>query len=318
MGLRIAILGTGRFALPAFQAILESRHTTVGLFTQPDRAGRGHHRHVNPLKERVAERQIPVFQPDKINVPEAIADLRGIAPDVCVVAAYGQILSAEVIGVPRLGAVNLHASLLPKYRGAAPIQTAILNGEQETGITIFQIEPKLDAGPVLAIEKTPIGPKETAGDLEMRLAALGDSMILPVLDRMETKTAVGLIQDPAQASRDRAQERERPHRLDEGARPDRLAGSGAAAVAHGVRHAGERKRGRASARAAAAHPFGGCPPSRFSRFFAEAPGHGAGGGSETAAGADRRRRPRDPAASAGGTTGHVWRRVFVRVSRCGR
>ena len=112
-----------------FRAILESRHTTVGLFTQPDRTGSGHHHHVNPLKTLVAEREIPVFQPEKVNLPEPIGRLRSLAPDVCVVAAYGQILSAELIGVPRLGAVNLHASLLPKYRGAAPIQTAILNGE---------------------------------------------------------------------------------------------------------------------------------------------------------------------------------------------
>jgi methionyl-tRNA formyltransferase len=124
-----------------------------------------------------------------------------LAPDVCAVAAYGQILSAELIGVPRLGAVNIHASLLPKYRGAAPIQTAILNGEQETGVTIFQIEPKLDAGPLLAIEKTPIGPKETAGELETRLAAIGASQIVPVLDRLEAGTTVPLAQDSSQVSR---------------------------------------------------------------------------------------------------------------------
>lgn len=201
MPLRIVLMGTGAFALPAFRTILESTHATVGLFTQPDRTGRGHHHHVNPLKALVAERKIPVFQPEKVNLPEPIGWLRSLTPDVCVVAAYGQILSAELIGVPRLGAINSHASLLPKYRGAAPIQTAILNGEQETGVTIFQIEPKLDAGPLLAMEKTPIGTKETAGELETRLAAIGASLILPVLDRMELGTAVPLSQDSSQASR---------------------------------------------------------------------------------------------------------------------
>ena len=136
-----------------------------------------------------------------MNLPEPIGWLRSLAPEVCVVAAYGQILSAEVIRVPRLGTVNVHASLLPKYRGAAPIQTAILNGDEETGVTIFQIEPKLDAGPLLAMERTPIGPKETAGEVEARLGVIGASLILPVLDQIEAGTAVPLLQDSSQASR---------------------------------------------------------------------------------------------------------------------
>ncbi len=194
-------MGTGHFAIPTFRAVIESRHVVVGLFTQPDRTGRGHHYHVNPLKELVAARTIPVFQPQKVNLPEPISQLRGLSADVCVVAAYGQILSAELIATPRLGAVNVHASLLPKFRGAAPIQTAILSGEQETGVTIFQIEPKLDAGPMLAIEKTPIGPKETAGELEARLAEMGASMIVPVLDRIETGGSIPRVQDLSQVSR---------------------------------------------------------------------------------------------------------------------
>jgi methionyl-tRNA formyltransferase len=195
------MMGTGGFALPTFRAILESRHATVGLFTQPDRVGRGHHHHLNPLKELAAQRNIPVFQPEKVNLPESLDALRSLAPDVCVVAAYGKILSADLIGVPRLGAVNVHASLLPKYRGAAPIQTAILSGEEETGVTIFQIEPKLDAGPLLALETTPIGPKETAGELEARLAVIGASLMLGVLDQLEAGTIVPLVQDSTQASR---------------------------------------------------------------------------------------------------------------------
>lgn len=201
MALRVVLMGTGRFALPTFRAVIDSRHLVVGLFTQPDRTGRGHHQHVNPLKELVATRGIPVFQPQKVNLPEPISQLRGLSADVCVVAAYGQILSAELIGTPRLGAINVHASLLPKFRGAAPIQTAILNGEKETGVTIFQIEPKLDAGPILAIERTPIGPKETAGDLEEKLAEMGASVIVNVLDRMERGETIPLVQDASQVSR---------------------------------------------------------------------------------------------------------------------
>ncbi len=109
------------------------------------------------------ERGLPVFQPEKANTPAAVADLAALVPDLCVVAAYGQILSAELFGMPRQGAINVHASILPKYRGAAPIQTAILQGESETGVTIFQIEPKLDAGPILGIERTPIGPRRDVG-----------------------------------------------------------------------------------------------------------------------------------------------------------
>jgi methionyl-tRNA formyltransferase len=201
MALGIVLMGTGHFALPAFRAVIESRHTVVALFTQPDRSGRGHHHHVNPLKELVVTRKIPVFQPVKVNLPEPISQLRSLSADVCIVAAYGQILSAELIGTPRLGAVNIHASVLPKFRGAAPVQTAILSGEKETGVTIFQIEPKLDAGPILAIERTPIGQKETAGDLEARLAEMGASMIVPVLDRMETGETIPLMQDASQVSR---------------------------------------------------------------------------------------------------------------------
>src|SRR5262249_53922151 len=152
--------------------LCESPHRVVGLFTQPDRVGRGHHHHPHPMKEAAVERGIAVFQPDNVNTPEALNQLRGLKADLAVVAAYGQILSAELLAIPRLGAINLHASLLPKYRGAAPIQYAVWKGEAETGITLFQIEPKLDAGPILGMVRTPVGAEETAGDLEDRLAQL--------------------------------------------------------------------------------------------------------------------------------------------------
>jgi methionyl-tRNA formyltransferase len=195
------MMATGGFALPTFRALLERGHTVVGLFTQPDRTGRGHHRHVNPLKELALERGLPVLQPESAKTSEAIASLAALAPDLCVVAAYGQILSAELLAVPRLGAINVHASILPKYRGAAPIQTAILQGETETGITIFQIEPKLDAGPILGIERRPIGPKETSGELESRLSILGAKLALRVVAQIAAGATQPIIQDSTQASR---------------------------------------------------------------------------------------------------------------------
>jgi methionyl-tRNA formyltransferase len=201
VALRLVMMATGGFALPTFRALLESEHTVVGLFTQPDRTGRGHHRHVNPLKELAAERDLPVLQPESAKTPEAIASLAALVPDLCVVAAYGQILSAELLAVPRLGAINVHASILPRYRGAAPIQTAILQGDTETGITIFQIESKLDAGPILGIERTPIGPKETSGELESRLSILGADLALRVVDQIAAGTTQPIVQDSTQASR---------------------------------------------------------------------------------------------------------------------
>jgi methionyl-tRNA formyltransferase len=201
VALRLVMMATGGFALPTFRALLEHEYIVVGLFTQPDRTGRGHHRHVNPLKELAIERGMSVVQPEKANTPEAIESLAALAPDLCVVAAYGQILSAALLAVPRLGAINVHASILPKYRGPAPIQTAILEGETETGVTIFQIEPKLDAGPMLAIGRTPIGARETAGDLESRLALLGAELTLRVVDQLANGTAQPIVQDSTQASR---------------------------------------------------------------------------------------------------------------------
>jgi methionyl-tRNA formyltransferase len=195
------MMATGGFALPTFRALLEHEHVVVGLFTQPDRTGRGHHRHVNPLKELALERAVSVLQPEKANTPEAIESLAALAPDLCVVAAYGQILSPALLAVPRLGAINVHASILPKFRGAAPIQTAILEGETETGVTIFQIEPKLDTGPMLAIGRTPIGARETAGELESRLALLGAELTLQVVDQLANGTAQPIVQDSTQASR---------------------------------------------------------------------------------------------------------------------
>lgn len=200
MPLRIAMMGTGEFALPAFRSLLESPHSVVGLVTQPDRTGRGHHQHVNPLKELALERGVPVLQPEKASSPESLDQLRALNADLYVVAAYGQILSTKLLQNPRLGAINLHGSLLPKYRGAAPIQYAVWNGETRTGVTIFQIVRELDAGPILGMVETDIGPSETSGELHDRLAELSVPLMLRVIDDIEQGRATPAPQDAALAT----------------------------------------------------------------------------------------------------------------------
>lgn len=201
MPLRLVMMATGRFALPTFQALLSGPHEVCGLITQPDRTGRGHHRHPHPMKEAALARGTPVFQPADVNAAESLAVVRDWRPDVCVVAAYGQILSAEFLAIPRWGGINLHASLLPKYRGAAPVPYAVLNDEAETGVTIFQMEPRLDAGPILGVARTPIGPAETAGELELRLAELAIPLTLRVLEQIAAGTTQPIPQDASRASR---------------------------------------------------------------------------------------------------------------------
>ena len=201
VSLKLVVMGTGRFALPTLIGLCESSHEVVGLFTQPDRTGRGHHNHVNVMKEAAIERGIPVFQPQNINEHDALAELKALDADLAVVAAYGQILAADVLSAPRLGCINLHASLLPKYRGAAPIQYAVRMGEQETGITIFQIEPKLDAGPILGVVKTPIGEKESYGELELRLRDLAVPLVVDVVDQIASGTTQPVTQDATTITR---------------------------------------------------------------------------------------------------------------------
>jgi len=201
VALRLVMMGTGTFALPTLRGLYETAHEVVGLFTQPDRKGSGHHRHPHPLKDAALEQGTPVFQPDNVNGPQQLDELRALNADLCVVAAYGQILSPELLQTPRLGAVNVHASLLPKYRGAAPVQYAIWNGETETGVTIFQVEPKLDAGRILGVEKTPIGPKETSGELLERLALLSVPLCVRVIDQIDAGTTKPIPQDAEQVTR---------------------------------------------------------------------------------------------------------------------
>lgn len=198
--MRIVFLGAGPLALPVFQGLLESAHEVVGLVTQPDKSGAGHHHHVNPLKVLAEERGLPVLQPVKISAPDAVAELTALAPDVGVVAAYGQMLSQKVLDLPRHGMLNVHASLLPLYRGATPIHAAVLNGDAESGVTIIRLVKQLDAGPVLGMVATPIGPQETTGELESRLGPLAVPLLLSVLDDIAAGNSVPVEQDHALAT----------------------------------------------------------------------------------------------------------------------
>jgi methionyl-tRNA formyltransferase len=197
---RIVMMGTGTFAEPTLEALLAGPGPVVGVFTQPDREGvrkRGSTRQVGRgMKEIATEKGVPVFQPPSVNAADGVAMLRGLNPDLLVVAAYGQILSKEVLSIPTQGAINVHGSLLPKYRGAAPVAWAILNGEAETGVTIIRMSAGLDAGDMLAKAAVPIG-DETAGELEAKLAPLGAKLAVETIQRMKSGRVTGEKQDPA-------------------------------------------------------------------------------------------------------------------------
>ena len=199
--MRIVMMGTGTFAEPTFQALIAAGEHVVSLVTQPERdAGnkRGSTRQTGlGMASIAAAAGIPVIQPESINTPEGVAALRAFEPDLLVVAAYGQILKPEVIAAPKLGAINVHASLLPKYRGASPIAHAIRAGETESGVTIIRITLGLDAGDMLKQEALAIDPRETTGELEARLAPLGARLCLDVISAMKLGPVVGAKQDPA-------------------------------------------------------------------------------------------------------------------------
>ncbi len=176
--MRIVFLGSGAFAIPCFEELLDSGHGVVALVTQPDRQkGRGKSLAPPPLKPIAEARGIPVLQPHRVREPEAQEALRRLAPELQVVVAFGQILPRSVIDIAPRGTVNVHASLLPELRGAAPIQWAIANGEKKTGVSTMMIDEGLDTGPVLLRRSLTIGPTETAADLEPRLARLGADVL---------------------------------------------------------------------------------------------------------------------------------------------
>lgn len=199
--MRVVFLGSGAFAIPSFEALLDAGHDIAALVTQPDKEkGRGRGQAPPPLKPVAERRGIPVLQPRRIREPEAVEALRALAPEVQVVVAYGQILPRAVIDLAPRGTVNVHGSLLPRYRGAAPIQWAIANGERETGVTTMLIDEGLDTGPLLLARATSIGEDETAPELEPRLARLGADLLLETLDGLRKGTVTPRNQDSAQAT----------------------------------------------------------------------------------------------------------------------
>lgn len=193
--MRILFMGTPDFAVPSLEALLAAGHQVVGVFTQPDKPkNRGMKLQPPPVKVCALAHDIPVFQPTKLRDGTALAQIQELAPDLIVVAAYGRILPQEILDYPRLGCINVHSSLLPKYRGSAPIHWAILNGDQESGVTIMKMVLALDAGDILAQRATPIDPDETVEDLHDRLADLGAQLLPETVEKLADGTAVAIPQ----------------------------------------------------------------------------------------------------------------------------
>ncbi len=198
--LHIVFAGTPDFSVPALDALLASGHQVTAVYTQPDRpAGRGRKLTPSPVKARALEHDLPVYQPVSLKDAQEQQRLADLAPDVMVVVAYGLLLPPAVLAIPRLGCVNIHASLLPRWRGAAPIQRAILAGDQESGVTLMQMEKGLDTGPMLATVRCPIADDDTAQTLHDRLATLGAEALVPTLERLDRGDIVPQPQDDNQA-----------------------------------------------------------------------------------------------------------------------
>lgn len=199
--MRIVFMGTPDFAAASLQKLLDENFEIVGVFTQPDKPkGRGMDLAVSPVKELALRSDLPVYQPEKMKDGTALSIIRQLQPDILVVVAYGRILPDEILSVPPFGAVNVHGSLLPKYRGAAPIQWAILNGDSVTGVTTMYLSHDMDAGDIIYTAETPIGEFETSGELFDRLKMLGADLLVKTLRDLEVGLAPRSPQDPAQAS----------------------------------------------------------------------------------------------------------------------
>jgi methionyl-tRNA formyltransferase len=198
--MRLVFLGTPAFAVPTLEKAAAA-HDMLAVLTQPDRPrGRGQRESASPVKEAALRLGIPVRQPERVRRPEAVEQLRGLAPDAMVVVGYGQIIPQSVIDIPRLGIINVHASLLPRYRGAAPVQWAIVNGERRTGVTTMRIDAGLDTGDMLLRAETEIGPEETAPQVLERLSVMGADLLVETLARLEAGTIVPEKQNPAEAT----------------------------------------------------------------------------------------------------------------------
>jgi methionyl-tRNA formyltransferase len=199
--LRIVFAGTPEFAAEHLKALLDSPHQIIAVYSQPDRpAGRGQKLAASPVKQLAVQQQIPVYQPQTLRDPAAQAELAALNPDLLVVVAYGLILPQVVLDIPRLGCINSHASLLPRWRGAAPIQRAIEAGDSQSGVTVMQMEAGLDTGPMLLKVLTPITADDTGGSLHDRLASLGPQAVLQAIAGLAAGTLQGEVQDDSLAT----------------------------------------------------------------------------------------------------------------------
>jgi len=200
MATKIVFMGSPEFSLPTLEALAE-KHNLIGVVTQPDRPfGRGKKLQAPPVKLAAQELNLPIIQPQKMSDPTAFDQLRAWHPEVIVVAAFGQILKPDVLELPMFGCINVHASLLPRWRGAAPIQAAILNNDKRTGITIMRMDPGVDTGPILRQRSTPIQPTETAGLLSQRLAHIGAELLLDTLPGYLINEIIPQNQDDSEAT----------------------------------------------------------------------------------------------------------------------
>lgn len=199
--MRVVFMGTPDIAATCLKKILADGFEVVGVYTQPDRPkGRGMKLVASPVKEVALAAGIPVLQPENFREDETVEQLRALQPDVCAVVAYGRILPQRVLDIPSLGCVNIHASLLPRYRGSAPYQWAVLDGQKETGVTAQHMAAKMDAGDIIDAAKTPIGENETAGELLDRLAVLGAELLSKTLTRFAEGTVTASAQDESQVT----------------------------------------------------------------------------------------------------------------------
>jgi methionyl-tRNA formyltransferase len=198
---RVVFFGTPDFAVPSLRALLSSPHQVVGVVTQPDRpSGRGRRVRFSPVKELAVETGVPLLQPERLKTPEFLGALDEMSPDIGVVAAYGKILPEAVLQVARLGMINVHASILPKYRGAAPVHRAVMAGERETGVSIMRVVRELDAGPVFAVTRRRIAEDETSADVERALATLGAVLLTRVIDDIAAGRSSETPQDDREAT----------------------------------------------------------------------------------------------------------------------
>ena len=196
--MKIIYMGTPDFSVAPLEAIIRAGHEVTAVVTQPDKQkGRGKEVQITPVKECALSHGIPVLQPVKIKEPEAVAELKKYPADIFVVAAFGQLLTEEILNMPKFGCINIHASLLPAYRGAAPIQRVIINGEEKTGVTIQQMAKGLDTGDMLLKKEISIDPKETGGSLHDKLSAAGAELIVEALSKIEKGEVVPEKQDDA-------------------------------------------------------------------------------------------------------------------------